>query len=140
MRDDEQEQAPSKARAVIGSITGEDAREATDAEHKMSLWKSLQMYPKAVGWSMFFSLGTIMTAFDPQLLGNPYATPAFQRDFGYLYQGSYIISAKWQTALGIGNPLGQGRLHTQLSSNPPDHGTLQSLVPSSQPIRWTGEN
>jgi len=48
-----------------------------------------------------------MTAFDPQLLGNLYATPAFQRDFGYLYEGSYIVSAPWQTGLSMGNPIGQ---------------------------------
>jgi len=51
--------------------------------------------------------GIIMTAFDPQLLGNLYATPAFQRDFGYLYEGSYIVSAPWQTGLSMGNPIGQ---------------------------------
>ena len=38
-----------------------------------------------------------MCAFDPQLLGSLFAMPAFQRDFGYLYQGSYTISAPWQT-------------------------------------------
>ncbi len=48
-----------------------------------------------------------MTAFDPQLLGNLYATKAFQQDFGYQYKGSYIISAPWQTGLGMGNPIGQ---------------------------------
>lgn len=48
-----------------------------------------------------------MTAFDPQLLGSLYATPAFQRDFGYKYKDGYIISAPWQTALGMGNPIGQ---------------------------------
>jgi hypothetical protein len=48
-----------------------------------------------------------MTAFDPQLLGNLYATPAFQKDFGYLYNGSYIISAPWQTGLSMGSPIGQ---------------------------------
>lgn len=47
------------------------------------------------------------TAFDPQLLGNLYATPAFQRDFGYEYEDSYIISAAWQTGLSMGNPVGQ---------------------------------
>jgi SP family general alpha glucoside:H+ symporter-like MFS transporter len=26
---------------------------------------------------------------------------------GYLYEGSYIVSAPWQTALGMGNPIGQ---------------------------------
>lgn len=50
-----------------------------------------------------------MTAFDPQLLTSLYAVPAFQRDFGYLYQGQYIISAPWQTGLSMGNPIGQGK-------------------------------
>jgi hypothetical protein len=88
--------------------TGQEARDATDAEHKMTLREAIQMYPTAIGWAMFFSLGTIMTAFDPQLLGNLYATPAFQKKFGYLYKGSYIVSAPWQTGLTMGNPIGQG--------------------------------
>lgn len=47
------------------------------------------------------------SAFDPQLLGNLYAMPAFQRDFGYPYEDGYLISAAWQTGLGMGNPIGQ---------------------------------
>jgi SP family general alpha glucoside:H+ symporter-like MFS transporter len=79
---------------------------ATD-DHSLNFIQALRLYPSAVGWSMFFSLGVIMTAFDPQLLGSLFATPAFQKDFGYLYEGSYIVSAPWQTALGMGNPIGQ---------------------------------
>lgn len=44
---------------------------------------------------------------DPQLLGQLIATPAFQRDFGYEYKGSYIIPAAWQTGLLMGSPIGQ---------------------------------
>ena len=73
----------------------------------MTFFEGLRLYPTCVAWSVFFSLGIIMTAFDPQLLGNLYATPAFQKDFGYLFEGSYIISAPWQTGLGMGNPIGQ---------------------------------
>lgn len=80
---------------VIGAIGGEEVREITEREHQMGLWESVKLYPTAVGWSFFFSMGIIMTAFDPQLLSSLYATPAFQRDFGYLYEGSYIISAPW---------------------------------------------
>ncbi|KAF2433825.1 sugar transporter [Tothia fuscella] len=98
---------PSKGTIVVDAIHGDEARDATNAEHNMTLWEGCKMYPAAIAWSMFFSLGTTMTAFDPQLLGNLYATPAFQRDFGYLYKGDYIISAPWQTGLGMGNPLGQ---------------------------------
>jgi SP family general alpha glucoside:H+ symporter-like MFS transporter len=86
---------------------GDDARRATEIEHEMTFIEGCKMYPAAIGWSVFFSLGIIMTAFDPQLLGSLYAAKAFQRDFGYLYNGSYIISAPWQTALGMGNPIGQ---------------------------------
>jgi MFS transporter, SP family, general alpha glucoside:H+ symporter len=46
-------------------------------------------------------------AFDPQLLGNLYATPAFQKDFGYEFEGEWIISAPWQTGLSMGSPIGQ---------------------------------
>lgn len=54
---------------IIGTIAGPEAREATEHEHNLSLWEALKLYPTAVGWSVFFSLGIIMVAFDPQLLG-----------------------------------------------------------------------
>ncbi|KAI7675281.1 hypothetical protein KC319_g4603, partial [Hortaea werneckii] len=88
-------------------LAGPEAQEATENEHKLSFIEAIKLYPKAVAWSVFFSLGVIMTAFDPQLLGNLYAAPAFQRDFGYFYDGSYIVSAPWQTGLSMGNPIGQ---------------------------------
>ncbi|WQF83357.1 Putative major facilitator, sugar transporter, major facilitator superfamily [Colletotrichum destructivum] len=81
--------------------------EAIRLEHNLSFSQAIRLYPTAIGWSAFVSLGVIMLAFDPQLLGNLYATPQFQRDFGYEYEGSYIISAAWQTGLSMGNPIGQ---------------------------------
>lgn len=100
-----------KARDVrSGSIKGarsSTALEATELEHQMSFIDAVKMYPGAVGWSIFFSLGIIMTAFDPQLLGSMYAVPSFQKKFGYQFGDGYIISAPWQTGLGMGNPIGQ---------------------------------
>ncbi|KAF2767354.1 general substrate transporter [Teratosphaeria nubilosa] len=96
-----------KGDVIIGTIAGEDARAAVESEHNLTFLEALKLYPTAIGWSIFFSLGIIMTAFDPQLLGNLYATPAFKRDFGYLYKGDYIVSAPWQTGLSMGNPIGQ---------------------------------
>lgn len=97
----------AKTSVILGCIAGHEARKAADIEHNLTFYESLKLYPTAIGWSIFFSLGVIMTAFDPQLLGNLYATPAFQRDFGYLYEGSYIVSAPWQTGLLMGSPIGQ---------------------------------
>ncbi|KAK7920757.1 hypothetical protein PG985_008779 [Apiospora marii] len=81
--------------------------EAIQHEHSLEFWQAVKLYPAAVGWSMFVSIGVIMLAFDPQLLGNLYATPQFAADFGYEYEGEYIISAPWQTGLSMGNPIGQ---------------------------------
>jgi MFS family permease len=59
-------------------------------------------------WLDFRSTTKIQpNSFDPQLLGNLYATPAFQRDFGYKFNGEWIISAPWQTGLSMGSPIGQ---------------------------------
>ncbi|KAK8086635.1 sugar porter family MFS transporter [Apiospora phragmitis] len=73
--------------------------EAIQHEHSLAFWQAVKLYPAAVGWSMFVSIGVIMTAFDPQLLGNLYATPQFAADFGYMYEG--------ETGLSMGNPIGQ---------------------------------
>ncbi|KAJ4986660.1 Maltose permease MAL31-like protein 8 [Stagonosporopsis vannaccii] len=89
------------------SIAAEEIREAIEVEHNLTFLEAVKLYPKAIGWSMYFSLGVVMLAFDPQLLGNLYAMPAFQKQFGYAFEDGYIISAAWQTGLGMGNPIGQ---------------------------------
>lgn len=96
---------PKPATKAIGQTT--TTALAIQAEHDLTFTQAIRLYPAAIGWSVFVSLGVIMLAFDPQLIGNLYATPQFCRDFGYLYEGSYIISAPWQTGLSMGNPVGQ---------------------------------
>ncbi|KAM7213714.1 MFS maltose permease [Rhypophila decipiens] len=81
--------------------------QAIQFEHSLAFTQACKLYPAAIGWSAFVSLGVIMLAFDPQLLGNLYAMPRFKLDFGYEYEGEYIISAPWQTGLSMGNPIGQ---------------------------------
>ena len=54
------------------------AEAATDVEHELSFRDAMKLYPTAAGWSIFFSLAVVMCAFDSQLLGDFYATPAFQ--------------------------------------------------------------
>ena len=58
-------------------VQTDTARVIYDEAHQ-GFWTAVKLYPTAIGWSLFFSLGVIMLAFDPQLLGNLYATPAFQ--------------------------------------------------------------
>lgn len=81
--------------------------EAIQHEHELSFWQAARMYPKAVGWSAYVSIGVVMLAFDPQIVGNMFAMPQFQKDFGYELDGEYVITAAWQTGLSLGNPIGQ---------------------------------
>lgn len=68
-------------------VAGSHAVDAIRAEHEMTFLEAVKLYPKAMAWSAFVSVGVIMLAFDPQLVGNLYGTPQFRRDFGYLYKG-----------------------------------------------------
>jgi len=70
-----------------GAFIVDGAEEGTQLEHNLTFLQACQLYPAAIGWSAFVSLGVIMLAFDLQLLGNLYATPQFQKDFGYLFDG-----------------------------------------------------
>ena len=67
--------------------------EAIAFEHNLTLTEAVKLYPAAIAWSGFVSIGVIMLAFDPQLLGNLYATPQFQMDFGYMYEGEVCYTS-----------------------------------------------
>jgi hypothetical protein len=73
--------------------------EAIRAEHQMGFLEALKLYPKAIGWSAYVSMGVIMLAFDPQLIGNLYAMPQFQKDFGNLSGDE--VSSNSRTSLYI---------------------------------------
>ncbi|KAI0395029.1 putative maltose permease [Xylariaceae sp. FL0594] len=85
-----------------------DINEAIEHEKSLTFREALKLYPTAMGWSVFVSIGVIMLAFDPQIVGNMFAIPQFKKDFGVLHPGGeYVIPARWQTGLSLGNPLGQ---------------------------------
>lgn len=70
-----------------------DAQAATDKEHEMTLLQGLQLYPKAIGWSLLFSSVIIMEGYDVVLMGSFYAYPTFREKYGELQpDGSYELS------------------------------------------------
>jgi MFS transporter, SP family, general alpha glucoside:H+ symporter len=107
--EDEQNQGIARGNEAgrSGANSSANNHDTTRFEHNLSILHAFRIYPKACFWSIFFSLGIIMCAFDAQLLGSLYATPAFQHDFGYEFNGRYIISAPWQMSLSMGGPIGQ---------------------------------
>lgn len=47
-----------------------NAKTATDKEHKMTLLQGIKLYPKAVGWSILISTCICMEGYDVCLLSN----------------------------------------------------------------------
>lgn len=42
------------------SINAEEVREVIELEHTLTFREAMSLYPKAIGWSFYFSLGVIM--------------------------------------------------------------------------------
>jgi len=74
-----------------GVLVDTNLEDAIRTEHDLTFFQACRLYPAAIGWSAFVSIGVIMLAFDPQLLGNLYAMPQFRKDFGYMYDGDVGI-------------------------------------------------
>lgn len=78
----------------------QDAKAATDNEHKMTLLQGIRLYPKAIFWSVVISTCICMEGYDLCLLGNFYAFPQFNRKFGVrAADGTFQVTAPWQAGL-----------------------------------------
>lgn len=50
----------------------DEARDATQHEHKMGMLEAIKTYPKAVGWSVLASTALIMEGYDLVVIGSFY--------------------------------------------------------------------
>ena len=90
------------------SVVIRNAKTATDKEHNMTLLQGIRLYPKAVLWSILISTCICMEGYDVCLLSNFYAFPPFRRKYGeQLKDGSYQVTAPWQSGLSNGANVGE---------------------------------
>lgn len=94
---------------ISPEILASEAKTAAETEHQMSLWEAVKTYPKAIGWSVLLSSTLIMEGYDLALLGNLYASPAFNKKFGSYNPTNqeYAVSAAWQSGLSNGARAGE---------------------------------
>ena len=84
-----------------------EAKAATDKEHKMTLRQGLKLYPKAVAWSLLISTCIAMEGFDLALVNGLYGFAPWRQKYGELQpDGSYELSAAWQAGLSNGANVG----------------------------------
>ncbi|OKL61835.1 hypothetical protein UA08_02291 [Talaromyces atroroseus] len=85
-----------------------DVLEATAQEHRMTLLQAVHLYPKAIGWSVLLSTAIVMEGYDVVLMQSFYAFPAFAERYGQrMSDGSYQITAAWQSGLSNGANVGE---------------------------------
>ena len=85
-----------------------DASKATQSEQHMTLRQGINLYPKAIAWSVLLSAAIIMEGFDKVLIANLMAVPAFKRKFGVeLPGGDWQLTAAWQAGLTNGAYVGE---------------------------------
>lgn len=90
------------------SYEAAEAARATSAEQSMTLMQGLKTYPHAVAWSVLISAAIVMEGFDKVLITNLFANDAFKAKYGDLQpDGSYELTASWQTALSIASMAGE---------------------------------
>ncbi|RDL36806.1 General substrate transporter [Venustampulla echinocandica] len=73
-------------------------------DHEMSKWQVIRRYPQPFFWSVYAIWTILLVSFDNQASGIVFGIPQFRKDFGYYYDGNYVLDAKWQSAFS-GAPL-----------------------------------
>lgn len=59
--DDKEMEVPVEVRKLSTQVEhADEIAEAVAVEHTLSFWEAVKLYPKAIGWSMYFSMGVIM--------------------------------------------------------------------------------
>jgi SP family general alpha glucoside:H+ symporter-like MFS transporter len=59
---------------------------------------SVLKYPWACAWCVYATWCIVLVSFDIQAGGSVLGIPEFRKDFGYAFDGSYVLDAKWQSA------------------------------------------
>ncbi|KAK4954789.1 hypothetical protein LTR28_006157, partial [Elasticomyces elasticus] len=86
----------------------DEAKGATESELNMTVWEAIKLYPKAAAWSVLASTALIMEGYDLVVINSFYAFPAFTEKYGVrLPDGSYSITAPWQSGLSEGAVVGE---------------------------------
>lgn len=103
----------SRPQGRDGTSTSNDrilafAKSASEKEHNMTLLQGIKTYPKAILWSVLISTCIVMEGYDVCLINNFYAFDTFNKKYGTrLADGSYQISAAWQSGLSNGANVGE---------------------------------
>ncbi|OCT49090.1 sugar transporter [Cladophialophora carrionii] len=76
------------------------------APAKLSLWRAVRKWPKVAGYCLALTTAILLWGYDMAMVGNLASLPAFQHDYGVLYEDEWIIESRWMSAWNAGSPIG----------------------------------
>ncbi|CEJ57818.1 hypothetical protein PMG11_06497 [Penicillium brasilianum] len=90
-----------KAQPLVSSSIPDQTQQSSTP-----LFQEIRRYPKIVAYSFGLALAFLLTGYDTVILGTITAVPYFKREFGELYNGSYIIPSTWLSVWSAMAPIG----------------------------------
>lgn len=77
---------------------------AENNEHGLSAIQTIRKFPWVFAWAFYAVITCLLVSFENQAGGMVLSIPEFRKDFGYYYEGSYVLYTNWQSAF-YGAPL-----------------------------------
>jgi hypothetical protein len=84
----------------------EKSHEHIKQDEKVSWVASVRQSPAAVGWCCYMLFTCIMWGYDGLAGAIVLSTPRWRQDYGYLYEGQYVVSADWQLGFTAASMIG----------------------------------
>jgi hypothetical protein len=92
----------SKSPADIAILVQELGHAAQQEEHNKSKWEAIKENPINFLWALYGAWALVVIAFDSQAGGIVISIPEFRKNYGYAFDGGYVINADWQSAFSGG--------------------------------------
>ncbi len=92
----------------VGSYRVGSAEEAPsfNEDEDLTFKQAVQRYPKVAAYSLALTTSILLWGYDLVVVGSVTGLPAFQRDFGELFNGDYIFPSAWLSLWLAFSPLG----------------------------------
>jgi MFS transporter, SP family, general alpha glucoside:H+ symporter len=71
---------------------------ANAEDHETSKIQAIRRNPWAFAWCLYAVWTVLLISFEGQAAGNVLGIPEFRKDFGFFFDGNWVLSAKWQSA------------------------------------------
>jgi len=70
----------------------------SDEERSLGKWATIRKNPLVFAWCIYGVWTIMLVSFENQAAGIVVGIPQFRKDFGSLYDGSYVLDTNWQAA------------------------------------------